>query len=384
MNSDPVVELSDDELRQRGSAKWAAAPPDVLPAWVAEMDFALSAVIAGALHEAVERGAVGYSPPDRLCGVAEVLAGFGRERWAWEVDPERVVLATDTMTGVEVVLRTLCDEAPVVVPTPAYPPFLGVVPLTAREMIPVPLSPDAGTATLDLETIGTALAAGARTVLLCQPHNPWGRVFSRTELEGLRDVVDHHGARVLSDEVHAPLVLRGASHLPYAAVDGAAQHTTTLTSPAKGWNMPGVKCAQIVVGNDADREALRALPLVANHGPSPLGVAAARAAYERGGSWLDAVVERLSDNRDRFAALVAERLPAARLRPVEATYLAWLDVRAYGHANPAQAALKRGQVLVNDGASFGPGGAGHVRVNLATSADRVEQTVRRLAEAFEG
>lgn len=288
MNSDPVVELSDDELRQRGSAKWAAAPPDVLPAWVAEMDFALSAVIAGALHEAVERGAVGYSPPDRLCGVAEVLAGFARERWAWEVDPERVVLATDTMTGVEVVLRTLCDEAPVVVPTPAYPPFLGVVPLTAREMIPVPLSPDAGTATLDLDTIGTALAAGARTVLLCQPHNPWGRVFSRTELEGLRDVVDHHGARVLSDEVHAPLVLRGASHLPYAAVDGAAQHTTTLTSPAKGWNMPGVKCAQIVVGNDADREALRALPLVANHGPSPLGVAAARAAYERGGPWLDA------------------------------------------------------------------------------------------------
>lgn len=384
MNSDPVVDLSDDELRQRGSAKWAVAPPDVLPAWVAEMDFALSAVIAGALHEAVERGAVGYSPPDRLCGVAEVLAGFARERWAWEVDPERVVLATDTMTGVEVVLRTLCDEAPVVVPTPAYPPFLGVVPLTAREMIPVPLSPDADTATLDLDTIGAALAAGARTVLLCQPHNPWGRVFSRTELEGLRDVVDHHGARVLSDEVHGPLVLRGASHLPYAAVDGAAQHTTTLTSPAKGWNMPGVKCAQIVVGNDADREALRALPLVANHGPSPLGVAAARAAYERGGSWLDAVVERLSDNRDRFAALVAERLPAARLRPVEATYLAWLDVRAYGHANPAQAALKRGQVLVNDGASFGPGGAGHVRVNLATSADRVEQTVRRLDEAFEG
>jgi len=211
MTSDPVLDLSDDELRRRGSAKWAMAAPGVLPAWVAEMDFALSTVVATALHGAVDRGAVGYSPPDRLCGVAEALVGFAQERWRWDVDPDRVVLATDTMTGVELVLRTLCDDAPVVVPTPVYPPFLGVVPLTGRELVSVPLSPDVATAGLDLDGIGKALAAGARTVLLCQPHNPWGRVFAEAEMEGLRDVVERHGARVVSDEVHAPLVLRGAT-----------------------------------------------------------------------------------------------------------------------------------------------------------------------------
>ncbi len=383
MTSDPVLDLSDDELRRRGSAKWAMAAPGVLPAWVAEMDFALSAVVATALHEAVDRGAVGYSPPDRLCGVAEALVGFARERWRWDVDPDRVVLATDTMTGVELVLRTLCDDAPVVVPTPVYPPFLGVVPLTGRELVSVPLSPDAATAGLDVDGIGAALAAGARTVLLCQPHNPWGRVFSEAELEGLRDVVERHGARVVSDEVHAPLVLRGAAHLPYAAVEGAERHTTTVTSAAKGWSMPGVKSAQIVAGNERDLSVLRALPLVANHGSSPLGVAATLAAYGRGGTWLDAVVERLSDNRDRFATLVAQLLPAARMRPIEATYLAWVDLRAYGAGNPSHAALQRGRLLLNDGATFGPGGDGHVRVNLATSPARVEQIVHRLAAAFE-
>jgi cysteine-S-conjugate beta-lyase len=375
-------DLSDRELRDRAGAKWTAAGPDVLPAWVAEMDFALAEPVAAALHDAVDRGAVGYSPGDARTGLAQALAAFTQERWAWSPDPAHVLLVPDVMAGIDLVLRSLCEDAAVVVPTPAYPPFLDVVPLTGRELVPVPLDPD-GPAVLDLQRIGTALAAGARTVLLCQPHNPWGRVFDREELEGLRDVVLRHGARVVSDEVHAPLVLSGAAHLPYGALEGTAAHTTTVLSAAKAWNVPGLRCAQVVTGTLEDADTLRALPHTANHGPSPLGVVGALAAYGHGSPWLEELLQRLDANRTLFAGLVEDRLPGVRQRPLEATYLAWLDVRALGHGDPAGLALREGRVLVNDGARFGPRGEGHVRVNLATSPERVERIVRQLAKAWQ-
>ena len=374
-------DLSDRELRERAGAKWTAAGPDVLPAWVAEMDFALAEPITAALHDAVDRGAVGYSPSDARTGVPEALATFATDRWSWSLDPGHVVLVPDVMSGIELVLRALCEDAPVVVPTPAYPPFLDVVPLTGRTLVPLPLSPD-GPAVLDLDRLDAALAAGARTVLLCQPHNPWGRVFTRGELEALRDVVARHGARVISDEVHAPLVLKGATHVPYATLDGTAAHTSTILSAAKAWNLPGLRCAQVVTGTPADTGILRALPLVAVHGPSPLGVVGALAAYREGTPWLEELRRRLDGNRTLFAELVAGLLPQVRQRRLEATYLAWLDVRGLGLQDPAGLALRDGRVLVNDGTRFGPGGAGHVRVNLATSPDRLDRIVRRLASAW--
>ena len=378
-----LVDLTDEQLRSRGSIKWTFGPPDVLPAWVAEMDFALAEPVSHALHDAVDRGDVGYPALDRHTGVPDALAGFALERWGWSVGPESVVLTGDVMAGVHLALTALCDDAPVVVPTPAYPPFLDVVPLSGRRMQAVPLAPEADSATLDLDAVDGAFRAGARTILLCNPHNPWGRAFTREELEGLRDVVLRHGARVVSDEIHAPLVLPGSAHVPYASLEGTAAHTTTLLSASKAWNVPGLKSAQLVTGSEADLKVLRSLPPVANHGASPLGHVAARAAYSSGGPWLDGLVERLGSNNALFDELVATRLPRARRRPLEATYLAWLDARAYGHDNPSAVALERGRVLVNDGRTFGPGGAGHVRVNLATSPERVRETVRRLAEAWE-
>jgi cystathionine beta-lyase len=374
-------DLSDRELRERAGAKWTAAAPGVLPAWVAEMDFALAEPVTAALYDAIGRGAVGYSGVDARTGVAQALVAFTGDRWSWSPEPARVVLVPDVMSGVELALRALCEDAPVVVPTPAYPPFLDVVPLTGRALVPVPLSAD-GPAVLDLDRVDAALAAGARTVLLCNPHNPWGRAFTRAELEDLRDVVLRHGVHVVSDEVHAPLVLPGATHVPYAALEGTAAHTTTVLSAAKAWNVPGLRCAQVVTGTLADAGTLRALPLTANHGASPLGVVGALAAYGQGTPWLEELLLRLDSNRRLFGDLVADLLPGVRLRPLEATYLAWLDVRALGHEDPAGLALREGRVLVSDGARFGPGGKGHVRVNLATSPERVERVVRRLATAW--
>ncbi|GAA1230843.1 MalY/PatB family protein [Oryzihumus leptocrescens] len=377
-----LVDLTDEQLRARGSIKWTFAAADVLPAWVAEMDFALAEPISAALHDAVDRGDVGYPALDEATGVPEALATFAGERWGWSPDPASVVLTGDVMAGVRLALETLCEDAPVVVPTPAYMPFLDVVPLSGRQMVTIPLDPDADRATLDLDRVEAAFSDGARTLLLSNPHNPWGRAFTRAELEALRDVVARHGARVISDEIHAPLVLPGHTHIAYASLDGAAEHTTTLMSASKAWNVPGLKSAQLVAGSRADLRALRALPPVANHGSSPLGHVAARAAYREGLPWLSAVLQRLEANRALLVDLVAQELPGVRMRALEATYLAWLDARCTGLANPAGAALERGRVLVNDGATFGPGGQGHVRVNLATSPERVAEVVRRLTKAW--
>jgi cystathionine beta-lyase len=311
-----------------------------------------------------------------------VLAGYAERQWGWRVEPDRVTVTADVMHGIHLALTLLCQDAPVVVPTPTYPPFLQVVPHAGRELVEVPLDPDADRAELDLQRINDALAAGARTVLLSNPHNPWGRAFGRDELTELLEVVHRHGGRVVSDEIHAGLVLPGAEHVPLATLPGGAEVTTTVLSASKAWNLPALKCAQIVSGTAADATVLRALPMIANHGTSSLGIVAAQAAYTAGQPWLDAWVDRLDGNRRLFAELVREQLPQARMRPLEATYLAWLDVRAYGHADPAAVALQRGRVMVNSGRSFGTGGEGHVRVNLATSPERVERIVARLAEGL--
>lgn len=192
-----------------------------------------------------------------------------------------------------------------------------------------------------------------------------------------------HGARVISDEIHAPLVLPGATHVPYLAVEGTADHGVAVLSASKAWNVPGLKCAQVVTGTDADAHALRSVPVVANHGVSTLGIAANLAAWSSGGPWLSALLQRLDANRTLLRDLVAEHLPGVRTRALEATYLAWLDARGYGYDDPAAVALERGRVMVNEGSSFGAGGAGAVRVNIATSTQRLTDAVSRLATAWE-
>jgi cystathionine beta-lyase len=377
-----IEDLDERALRARRSVKWDLAPEGVLAAWVAETDFAPCPAVADAVADAVRRGAFGYPTFDDRTGLPEETARFCAASWGWEVDAARVLLTGDVMAGILLALTTLCDKAPVVVPTPAYPPFLDVVPLAGRDIVPLPLDPDAEVADLDLDRLDRALADGARTVLLCNPHNPWGRAFRREELEGLRDVVLRHGARVVSDDIHAPLVLPGAEHVPYASLPGTAAHTTTVLSASKAFNVPGLKCAQVVAGTTEDAKALRRVPPVANHGTSPLGIAANLAAWSAGGPWLAALVERLAGNRDLLEKLVAQRLPDVRMRRLEATYLAWLDPRALGLADPAAVARARGKVVVNDGRTFGPGGEGHVRLNIATSPERLTDAVDRLATAW--
>ena len=236
---------------------------------------------------------------------------------------------------------------------------------------------------VDLDALDRLFARGARTLLLTQPHNPGGHVHTRAELEGIRDVVTRHGARVVSDEIHGPLVLPGAEHVPYLSLEGTADHAVAVVAASKAFNLAGLKCAQMLTGDDATRDRLAEIPMAQNDSWSPLGVVAAVVAYQEGDAWLAALIERLDQQRTLLGALLAEHLPDARMRPLEATYMPWLDLRAYGHDDPAQVLLDGG-VRVSPGDIYWPGAAGHghVRLNIATSPDRLTEIVRRMATAL--
>ena len=377
-----IRDLTDEEARAALPEKWGAVDPDVIPAWVAEMDYALAPPITEALHEAVDAGTVGY--PRFAWGgeLGEAYAGFARRQFGHDLDPDVVCPVVDVTAGVRVALDLLSDPGPMIMPVPAYAPQLEVAQITGRERVDLVVDPDAERAEIDLDRLDALFAAGARTLLLTQPHNPWGRVFTRAELEGVRDVVVRHGARVISDEIHAPLALPGAEHVSYLQIDGAHEHAVAVVASSKAFNTPGLRCAQVLVPDDVARKELQDAPMVRNDSWSPLGVVAAVAAYTRCDPWLDALRARLDANRALLTDLLATHLPEARMRRLEATYLAWIDLRAYGHDDPAAVALQRGRVRLSPGHDYHPGLPGHVRLNFATSAERLEQIVHRLASAL--
>ncbi|EMF00182.1 aminotransferase class I/II-fold pyridoxal phosphate-dependent enzyme [Streptomyces mobaraensis NBRC 13819 = DSM 40847] len=376
---DPLRALSLDRLRRRTSAKWRTYPPDVLPLWVAEMDVPLPEPVARVLTEAVALGDTGYATG---AGYAEALAWFARERWQWDgVAVDRTAVVADVMRGVVEVLRLVTGPGDAVVLTPpVYPPFHAFVAHEGRRVVAAPLD---GAGRLDagaLEAAFREAVAGGRraALLLSSPHNPTGTVHTRPELTAVAELARRYGVRVVADEVHAPLVLPGAGFVPYLSVQGA-EDAFSVVSASKAWNLAGLKAALVVAGPEAAGE-LRRTPSEASHGPSHLGVLAHTAALRHAGDWLDALLGGLDANRRLLGDLLARHLPEVGYRRPEGGYLVWLDCRAAGLGDdPAAAFLERGRVALTSGPPFGAGGAGHVRLNLATSPDVLREAVRRMA-----
>ncbi len=377
-----IRDLTDAEARTALPCKWGEVDADVLPAWVAEMDYALAPPIAEALHEAIDANLGGYPSFDIGGELGRSYADFARRHFKHDVDPGHVIPVVDVTAGVRLVLDVLSEPGAMVMPLPAYAPQLAVGAITGRERADLVLDPDAERAELDLDRLDALFADGARTLLLTQPHNPWGRVFTREELEGVRDVVVRHGARVITDEIHAPLVLPGAEHVPYLSLEGTADHTVAVVAASKAFNTAGLRCAQLVIPDQVTRDRLLAAPGALNDSWSPLGVVAAVAAYTRCDEWLAALIDRLDGQRRLLAELLATHLPQARMRPLEATYLVWIDLRAYGQADPAAVALSQGRVRVAPGHDYQPGLEGHIRLNIATSQERLTQIIHRLANSL--
>ena len=376
-------DLTLDDLRSRRSEKWTKFAPDVLPAAVAEMDFPLASAIRERLHAAIDLGDLGYASPHQH-ELAKAFTSFARGRLGWEVDPVGVVPVTDVMVGVAEVLRVATSPgAGVIVNPPVYPPFFSTIAEVGRHVVEAPLVRSGGRFELDLDAVDRAFRAGAEAYLLCNPHNPVGRVWTPTELRAVAEVAERHNGVVLVDEVHAPLVLPDAHHQPYVALGGyAAERGVTITAATKAWNFAGLKCAVLVTEPGPMRAALDGLPPDLRDRVGHLGVLASCAAWEAGGSWLDDLHAVLDRNRTLLAELLQEHLPAIEYQPPQASYLGWLDCRGLGLGDdPAEVFLGLGKVALYSGLNFGREGAGFARLNFGTSAELLTEAVRRMAAA---
>ena len=380
-----VEAISLADLRGRQSAKYQYYDADVIPAWVAEMDFPLAPPIATALHEAIDRSDVGYRS---ALGLPEALAEFASERWGWAVPTDRVTAVPDVLSGIAESLRlfTAPDDG-VVINTPVYAPFFTTIrDVVHRRIVDVPMRrSDDGSYYWDLPGLEAAFARPDVTAfVLCSPHNPTGSVATRETLAAIAEFATAHGVTVIADEVHGPLVLPGASHVPYLAVADEDSAAVSLVSASKAWNLPGLKCAQLVGTARTSADIAERMPLEVTYGTGHLGVIAAVAAYRDGSAWLDQVVAIVDGNRALLTDLLGEHLPLAGYVPPEASYLAWIDFRDYGLGDdPAAAFLERGRVALSSGPTYGPGGEGYARLNLATSPTILAEIVRRLADVIQ-
>lgn len=387
----PSFELPDLErldvakLRRRRGEKWRQYPPDVLPAWVAEMDFPLAAPIRRVVEEALAAEDLGYPINPRPQDLPTVFAERMAERFGWRIDPQRVEVLTDVVQGIYVALdRFAAPGEGVVVQTPVYPPFLHAVRETGRRMVENPLVEGGARFELDLDGLRAALDPATRVLLLCNPQNPTGRVFARAELEALAALALRHDWVVVADEIHADLVYGGARHLPFAALAPEVEaRTITLTSATKAFNIPGLRCALAHFGSDELAKRFRSLPRHVRGGVGSLGLAATAAAWRESQPWLDHVLRTLAGHRDFVAGFVARALPGVRHHAPEASYLAWLDCRALGLGpSPQRFFLEQARVALSAGESFGGPGAGFVRLNFATSRALLGEVLERMAKAL--
>lgn len=374
------------QLRARGSRKWTEPADGEIGAFVAEMDFGVAPPVVDSIGRLLADGTTGYLPPWMDAEFAAACAQSQRESFGWHADAAMVHPVRDVINVLEIELEFFTRAGgAVILPTPAYMPFFDIPPAHGRRIIEVPCHVDNGYYTLDLDGIDAAFAAGGALLVLCSPHNPTGRVYSRGELEAVSHIVAAHGGRVFADEVHAPLTYPGSPpHVPYASISAvAAGHTITGTSCSKAFNLPGLKCAAAILSNDGDAAIWCSLPRFVTHGAATVGVAANIAAYRDGGPWLEDVRAYLAGNRELFTELVAERLPGLRLRPPDGTYLAWLDFRALELPGPAGSWVhENAGVLLNEGTTFGAPGDGFARLNLATPRPILAEIVDRIAAAL--
>ena len=373
------------DRRATDSNKWRKFGPDVLPLWVADMDFPSPPAVVAALQARVAHGFFGYltESPELPAVVAERVT----KRYGWRVSPEAVVL----VPGVNVANNFACSAlaAPgedILLHTPAYPPILRAAGNLGRVRREHVLTRDTkGRYVVDLDAFAAAITPRTKVFMLCNPHNPVGRVYGRTELEGMAAACLKRDLWIVADEIHCDLLLDGRQHVPMASLSPEVERRTiTFMAPSKTFNLPGLKCAVAIVPNPALRERLTTTMGDLMSKPNILGHTAAVAAYRDGDEWLEALLPYLAANRDFLVDYVRTKLPGVTVAPAEATYLAWLDCRGarIPGGDPCTFFLERARVALNDGRLFGPGGEGFVRLNFGCPRALLGEGLERMRGAL--
>jgi cysteine-S-conjugate beta-lyase len=365
--------------------KWTTYPDDVLPLWVADMDFPIAEPIRRVLRFAVERSDVGYPIHPAPTAIPELTAQRMERLHGWSVAPERVEILTDVVQGMYAAVYQFSEPGDgVVVQTPIYPPFLGAVTKQGRRLDENPLALGERGHTFDLDGLRRVTDARTRIVLLCNPHNPSGRVFRRDELEPLAQLALERDWWVVSDEIHQDLTFAGHRHVPFASLSPEIEaRTITLTAASKAFNIAGLRCGVAMFGSDEAKRRFCALPRHIRGGIGMLGIEALEAAWRYAEPWLDEVRAYLAANRQFVIDTVRDELSGVVLHPPEATYLAWLDFRALElQPSPFRFFLEKAKVALSDGATFGAPGRGFARINFATSRAILSEALERMVKSL--
>jgi len=371
--------------RHTDSIKWTYYDEDVLPMWVADMDFRCANPVVEALRARVEHGIFGYAKePEQLRGV---IVDRLKRRFDWTIEAEAIVFVPNVYVGFHLAAHAVTRPGDgVLITPPVYFPILSV-PKNAslRAQLTELLCDDGLRYEIDFERLERSIDGRSRLFILCNPHNPVGRVYTRSELEKLAEICETPDLIICSDEIHADFVFEDHRHVPIAALSPEIDHRTiTLMSPAKSFNVAGISFAFAVISDPKLRERYENATMGLVPHPGAMGYTAALAAFRDGDEWLDDLVTYLQANRDFAAEFVRERLPGVAMTPHEGTYLAWLDLRGAGiDGSPYEFLLDRARLGTVDGAMFGPGGEGFVRLNLACPRETLVDGLERIERALE-
>ncbi len=373
------------ERRSTESVKWRAYGKDVLPMWVADMDFRSPEPVIRALTERVAHGIYGY--PDVPDDLRRVVVHWLAKRHDWQVKPEWLVFIPGIVTGLNMAAQAFVKAGEgILIQPPVYMPFLDVPQNAGAIRQEALLRHEAdGTYSIDFEAFEQAITPQTHMFILCNPHNPVGRVFRRDELERLAEICLRHHVLILSDEIHSDLIFSGQKHLPLASLnDEIASQTITLIAPSKTFNIAGLSCSVAVI---SDLELRKQFQLGAHgmvHGVNVLGLTAAQAAYESGEPWLDELLVYLEGNRNFLTEFVQKELPGVSMTAPEGTYLAWLDcAQAHLTPNPARYFLEHARVAVNEGEAFGAGGKDFVRLNFGCPRSMLTDALERMRKSIQ-
>jgi cystathionine beta-lyase len=388
MTTTQTFELTLDELRARQGSKWNYYAADVLPAWVADMDFRIAEPIQAALRQLVEQTDFGYGFRMGERSLEEAFVQRMQERYGWAIEKERVRVTTEVVQCLHAAIMVFSEPGDgVLTQTPIYPPFLMTIDAAKRRRVENLMIDDGSRFVIDIEGMRKAADSGTKVILLCSPHNPTGRVFTREELRAIGDLAVERDMVIVCDEIHADLAYPDQSHIPIATLSPEiAARTITVTSATKAFNLAGLPCATMHFGSAALQARFEELfPPRITGTPSVPAVDATVAAWRQSQGWLDAVMAHLQANRDHVAQFVTEHLPGIVHHKPEATYLYWLDCRNLNlpGESPFDFFLNEAKVGLNQGSMFGSAGDTFVRLNFATSREVLDQVLARMADAVE-
>ena len=372
------------ERKGTDSIKWQRYGDDVIPLWVADMDFVSPEPIIKALHERVDHRVFGYGGPGEE--LISVILERLKKLYRWDVLAEHIVFVPGVVTGLNLAYQLFADPGDgILVQPPVYSHFITDPVIRSRTLVDPPLIKKGNTYEIDFDTFEKTITSRTRIYVLCNPHNPVGRVFRTDELERLADICTRHNILICADEIHCDLLYPGYQHIPIATLGNeVAERTITFMSPSKTFNLAGLKCSFAIITNPLLREAwMRGSEGLIPH-VNIMGLTAALAGFKDGQDWLDQCLSYLRSNRDFLVEYVREKLPSISMTCMEGTYLAWLDCTKSGiRGNPFYFFLREGKVALNDGAECGKGGEGFVRLNFACPRKTLVDALERMTGALE-